>query len=84
MAFWIYFLIIDHYLQDIKCLIPQRAEHRTFDDIFFKRKFSNYIVAESNNYDNRLISDYLLGIDAIRRQKNTRKIALIEHDLWEY
>ncbi|MCK9254636.1 MAG: gliding motility protein GldN [Bacteroidales bacterium] len=61
------------------------AEHRTFDDIFFKRKFSSYIVAESNNYDNRLISDYLLGIDAIREgERIQEKISLMEHDQWEY
>ncbi len=61
------------------------AEHRTFDDIFFKRKFTSYIVAESNNYDNRLISDYLLGIDAIREgERIQEKIFLMEHDQWEY
>lgn len=61
------------------------AENRTFDDIFFKRKFTSYIVAESNNYDNRLISDYLLGIDAIREgERIQEKIFLMEHDQWEY
>jgi len=61
------------------------AEHRTFDDIFFKRKFTSYIVAESNNYDNRLISDYLLGIDAIREgERIQEELFKYEHDQWEY
>lgn len=61
------------------------AKHRTFDDIFFKRRFTSYIVAESNNYDNRLISDYLLGIDAIREgEKIQAEIFKMEHDQWEY
>lgn len=61
------------------------AEHRTFDDIFLKRKFTSYIVAETNNYDNRLISDYLLGIDAIREgERIQQEIAKFEHDLWEF
>lgn len=61
------------------------AENRTFDDIFFKRRFTSYIVAESNNYDNRLISDYLLGIDAIREgEKIQEEIFKMEHDQWEY
>jgi gliding motility associated protien GldN len=61
------------------------AENKTFDDIFFKRKFTSYIVAETNNYDNRLISDYLLGIDAIREgERIQEKLFEFEHDQWEY
>lgn len=84
--FWIYFPDYRPLFARYKVFNSHNdAEHRTFDDIFFKRKFSSYIVAESNNYDNRLISDYLLGIDAIREgERIQEKIALIEHDLWEY
>ncbi|PLX08609.1 MAG: hypothetical protein C0596_07065 [Marinilabiliales bacterium] len=61
------------------------AEHKTFDDIFFKRKFTSYIVAETNVYDNRLIADYLLGIDAIREGERIQaELFKIEHDQWEY
>lgn len=61
------------------------AEHKTFDDIFFKRKFTSYIVAETNVYDNRLISDYLLGIDAIREGERIQaELFKFEHDQWEY
>lgn len=61
------------------------AERMSFDDIFFKRKFTSYIVAETNVYDNRLISDYLLGIDAIREgEKIQAELFKYEHDQWEY
>ncbi len=61
------------------------AERKTFDDIFFKRKFTSYIVAETNTYDNRLISDYLLGIDAIREGERIQaELFRYEHDQWEF
>lgn len=61
------------------------AEHRTFDDIFLQRRFSSFIVAETNNYDNRLISDYFIGIEAIREgERIQNELFLYEHDQWEY
>lgn len=65
---------------------PQNeAEQRTFDDIFLKRRFKSFIVAETNVFDNRLISDYLLGIDAIREGEKIQDLIFTkEHDMWEY
>ncbi len=61
------------------------AERRTFDDIFLQRRFSSIIVAETNEYDNRLISDYLVGIEAIREGERIQNdLFLMEHDMWEY
>jgi len=61
------------------------AEHRTFDDVFLQRRFSSFIVAETNNYDNRLISDYLVGIEAIREGERIQdEMFKIEHDMWEF
>jgi gliding motility associated protien GldN len=61
------------------------AEHRTFDDVFLQRRFSSFIVAETNNYDNRLISDYLIGIEAIREGERIQsEMFKVEHDMWEY
>lgn len=57
----------------------------TFDDIFRKRKFESYIIAESNVYDNRFITDYKMGVDAMRESKKIEEeIFKYEHDLWEY
>ncbi len=61
------------------------AEHRTFDDVFLQRRFSSFIVAETNNYDNRLISDYLIGIEAIREGERIQdELFKMEHDMWEF
>jgi len=61
------------------------AERRTFDDIFFKRMFSSYIFQETNVYDNRLINQYALGLDAILESEKIKEdIFRLEHDLWEY
>jgi gliding motility associated protien GldN len=61
------------------------AEHRTFDDVFLQRRFSSFIVAETNNYDNRLIADYLIGIEAIREGERIQdEMFKVEHDMWEY
>ncbi|MCX6259002.1 MAG: gliding motility protein GldN [Bacteroidia bacterium] len=61
------------------------AEHRTFDDVFFKRKFSSFIVQESNVYDNRDINEYSLGSSAVQESERIKNwIFTTEHDLWEY
>jgi gliding motility associated protien GldN len=60
------------------------AERRTFEDIFWKRQFSSYIIKESNVYD-RFISEYKVGLDAlIESEEIKEKIFNMEHDLWEY
>jgi gliding motility associated protien GldN len=84
--FWIYFPDYRPLFAQYEVFNSQNdAEHKTFDDIFFKRKFTSYIVAESNNYDNRLIADYLLGIDAIREGERIQEgLFKFEHDQWEY
>ncbi len=84
--FWIYFPDYRPLFSSYEVFNSQNdAEHKTFDDIFFKRKFTSYIVAESNNYDNRLIADYLLGIDAIREGERIQEgLFKFEHDQWEY
>lgn len=61
------------------------AERRTFDDIFFKRKFSSFIVGESNVYDNRGINEYSVGQEALFEAENVKYwIANFEHDMWEF
>lgn len=60
------------------------AERRTFDDIFWKRKFSSYIYKESNVYE-RKISEYKSSLDALlEADKIKEDIFVFEHDLWEY
>ncbi|MCY1720755.1 gliding motility protein GldN [Prolixibacteraceae bacterium Z1-6] len=61
------------------------ARQNSFDDVFIKRMFSSYIVKESNIYNNRDISSYLLGKQAMLESKKIEdKIFNFEQDLWEY
>jgi gliding motility associated protien GldN len=60
------------------------AERRTYEDIFWKRRFSSYIYKETNVY-NRRISQYMSGLDALlEAEKIKEDIFNMEHDLWEY
>lgn len=61
------------------------AQQVSFDDLFIKRTFNSYIVAEENVYNNRDISAYLSGKDAMLESKRIEdKIFNYEQDLWEY
>jgi gliding motility associated protien GldN len=60
------------------------AERRTYEDIFWKRRFSSYIYKETNVY-NRRINTYMSGLDALlEAEKIKEDIFNMEHDLWEY
>ena len=60
------------------------SERRTFDDIFWKRMFSSYIIKETNVYD-RMISAYTSGLDALLESERIKKeIFTTEHDLWHF
>ena len=61
------------------------AQQVSFDDLFIKRTFNSYIVEEENVYNNRDISAYLSGKDAMLESKRIEdKIFNYEQDLWEY
>lgn len=83
--FWIYFPELRRVIAKIKVYNPANdAMSISFDDFFWKRKFSSYIVKESNVYD-RAIREYATGIDAIleaERIKNS--IFDFEQGLWQY
>lgn len=61
------------------------AQNLSFDDMFIQRKFSSTIAAESNEFGNRFIVDYLTGQDALMEAERVKNdLFLMEHDLWEY
>lgn len=61
------------------------AQRISFDDYFLQRRFDSYIVAESNVYNDRSISQYTVGKDAMFESERIKKeIFNFEHDLWEY
>lgn len=84
--FWIYFpearkLFANHEVFNE----ANDAERRSFDDIFSKRIFSGYIYQESNMYDNRLIEEYTVGMEALLEAERVKEsIFNFEQELWEY
>lgn len=85
-VFWIYFpaarpLLANHEVFNSN----SDSERRTFDDIFFKRRFSSYIFRETNVYNNRRIGEFKFGLDALTESDNIKDFVFkFEHDLWEY
>ena len=84
--FWVYYPEARPLLATNLALNPYNdSRQNSFDDIFIKRMFSSYVVKESNIYDNRDISAYLTGRNAmLESQKIEEKIFNFEQDLWEY
>jgi gliding motility associated protien GldN len=61
------------------------VEMRSFDEIFYKRFFTGFIVQESNVYNNRIIADYALGVESLQEAERIENLIFqFEHDLWEY
>jgi len=84
--FWVYFPEARPLLATNLALNPYNdARQQSFDDVFIKRMFSSYIVKESNIYNNRDISAYLSGKEAMLESKKIEdEIFNFEQDLWEY
>jgi gliding motility associated protien GldN len=85
-VFWVYYPEVRDLLSTNLVLNPNNdASQMSFDDLFIKRYFNSYIVQESNVYNNREISAYLTGKNAMLESKRIEKeIFNFEQDLWEY
>lgn len=60
------------------------AQWMSFDDLFWKRRFSSTIYKESNVFD-RSIESYRTGVDALMEsEKITEEIRNFEHDVWHF
>jgi gliding motility associated protien GldN len=83
--FWIYFPEARNTLAKYDVFNRKNpTERRSFDDIFWKRQFSSYIIKEENVYD-RSINEYKKGLDALLESNRIKEeIVLFEHDLWEF
>ncbi|MZQ80480.1 MAG: gliding motility protein GldN, partial [Bacteroidales bacterium] len=61
------------------------AQRISFEDLMLQRRFSGYIVAESNVYDDRSINQYKMGSSQIfEAERIKNEIFNFEQDLWEY
>ncbi len=85
-VFWIYFPDARRILANHEVFNPfNDAESKTFDDIFFKRMFNSYTTAKSNVYNNREITDYNVGLNALMEAERIKyELFKMEVDLWEY
>jgi gliding motility associated protien GldN len=85
-VFWIYFPEARDIMAANEMFNPQNtARNSSFDDVMLKRKFNSYIVKEENIYNNRDISQYLSGKDAMLESKRIENsIFDYEQNLWEY
>lgn len=84
--FWVYYPDIRELLSTHEVFNPYNdAQRMTFDDLFVKRYFNSYITKESNRFNNRAISQYLTGKEAMfESQRIEQEIFDFEQDLWEY
>lgn len=85
-VFWVYYPEVRDLLATNLVMNPyNEAQSMSFDDLFIKRFFNSYVVQESNVYNNREISAYLTGRDAMLESKRIEsEIFNFEQDLWEY
>lgn len=85
-AFWIRYDEARDLLAKKEVFNPQNdAQRISFDDLFMQRRFGSYIFASSNVYNDREITGYTTGKDAMFEAERIKKeIADQEHDLWEY
>jgi len=61
------------------------AQSISFDDLFMQRRFSSTIIAESNEFGNRMLTDYKVGQDILLEAERIKNdLFIMEHDLWEY
>ncbi|MDO8952686.1 MAG: gliding motility protein GldN [Draconibacterium sp.] len=84
--FWVYYPEARPLLSTNLVLNPYNsAQQVSFDDLFIKRAFNSYVVVQENVYNNRDISAYLSGKDAMLESKRIEEeIFNYEQDLWEY
>ncbi len=85
-VFWIYYPEArDIFAANAVLNNRNTANNMSFDDLFIKRRFNSYVVKESNVYNNRAISQYLTGRDAMLESKRIeQEIFDYEQNLWEY
>lgn len=83
--FWLYFphcryVFNNYFVYNDK----NESQWMSFDDLFWKRRFSSYIYKESNRFD-RKIESYKHGTEALYESNQiTDEIRTFEHDLWSY
>ncbi|KKK50758.1 hypothetical protein LCGC14_3121810, partial [marine sediment metagenome] len=84
--FWVYYPEIRYYLAKQEAFNPMNdAQRVSYDDLLTQRRFSSWIYKVSNVQENRFITDYSTGMDAMFEAERIKyELFEFEHDLWEY
>jgi gliding motility associated protien GldN len=84
--FWVKYNDIRDVLANHEIFTPNNdAQRISFDDLFMQRRFGSVILAESNVYNDRFISDYQTGkYTLFEAERIKTDLFNFEHDLWEY
>ncbi len=85
-VFWVYFPDLRNTLVRNEVYNKYNDAHRiSYDDLFMQRRFSSFIISQSNVYDNRQIIQYETGRMALLEANIIKEWLMnVEHDLWEY
>jgi gliding motility associated protien GldN len=85
LMFWLHYPSMRDYLASKPVFNNfNDAVRLSWEDVFEMRKFSSYIIKESNVYD-RTVENYATGIDAVLESERLKqKIFQFEHELWEF
>lgn len=83
--FWVYFPHSRYILNNYFVYNEHNdAQWMSFDDFFWKRRFSSTIYKESNVFD-RSVESYRSGVDALMESERiTEEIRDFEHDIWHF
>jgi hypothetical protein len=84
-VFWLYFPHCRYVLNNFYVYNERNdAQWMSFDDLFWKRRFSSTIYRESNVFE-RSVDSYRTGVDALlESEKITEEIRNFEHDVWDF
>jgi gliding motility associated protien GldN len=83
--FWIYYPDSREYFATVPVysMVNDKPMY-TYDDLMVHRYFSSYFIQAENVYNDRLITDYVIGREAqLESEKIKREIFDFEQDLWE-
>ncbi|MDR2564151.1 MAG: gliding motility protein GldN [Prevotellaceae bacterium] len=85
--FWVYFPEARRVLANTICYTGRNElANISYDDLMHKRRFASRIIAESNNLNDRRITDYVRnGIEAVMESDRIQyELLKRESDHWEY
>lgn len=83
--FWIYYPDVRPYFATVPVysMVNDKPLY-TYDDLFVYRYFNSYFIQEANVYNDRLITDYVIGREAqLESERIKQEIFDYEQNLWE-